>query len=182
MGRTLFSNYLFSTAFSKRWRNWRIYSNLFVSCQVTSNHKDGYGTVDYIFFSTVYSQRHGNWVEGNLKLLSRLNLLSGKEVHTLGGLPSMAFPSDHLCLVAKFLLRRSRKWPDFLSQAINLKFGSRYTVINIHEPTKNCGIGDKNFRKSLQVFVKKVTQICFVSLEKKCSIFGKYQSNSIIFS
>lgn len=79
--------------------------------QVSSNHQSGYATVDYILYSTVHSPRFGK-IEGNLKLISRLNLLSGNEVTNLGGLPSLAFPSDHLCLAAKFLLRgsRGRRW------------------------------------------------------------------------
>ena len=79
------------------------------SKQVSSNTAHGHDTVDYIFYSTVFSQLHGKWIEGNLKLISRLNLLTGKQVLDLGGLPSQAFPSDHLCLVAKFLLRGSRR-------------------------------------------------------------------------
>ncbi len=39
----------------------------------------------------------------NLQLLSRLGLLAGQELDGLGGLPSLASPSDHLPLVARFL-------------------------------------------------------------------------------
>lgn len=38
-----------------------------------------------------------------LKLLSRLGLLAGEELDSLGGLPSLASPSDHLPLAANFL-------------------------------------------------------------------------------
>ena len=75
---------------------------------MTSNTDKGYGNVDYIFYSTVASTVLGKWIEGNLKLLSRLNLFSGEEVSNLGGLPSRAFPSDHISLVARFLLKGTR--------------------------------------------------------------------------
>jgi protein angel len=77
--------------------------------QATSNSDGGYATVDYIFYSTVASLLHGKWIEGNLKLISRLNPLTGSQISNLGGLPSKAFPSDHICLVAKFLLKGTRR-------------------------------------------------------------------------
>ena len=50
---------------------------------MTSNTANGFGTVDYILYSTVTSMFNGKMIEGNLKLLSRLNLLSGAKVITV---------------------------------------------------------------------------------------------------
>eukprot|EP00095_Tigriopus_kingsejongensis_P002523 maker-scaffold838_size90379-snap-gene-0.11 protein:Tk02523 transcript:maker-scaffold838_size90379-snap-gene-0.11-mRNA-1 annotation:"hypothetical protein DAPPUDRAFT_302699" len=68
--------------------------------------QNGWVTVDYIFYSTIFSQKRGRNVEGNLKLLSRLLSFSGQEARVkLGSLPSSQYPSDHLCLMAEFLLK-----------------------------------------------------------------------------
>eukprot|EP00092_Neocalanus_flemingeri_P089492 GFUD01113246.1.p1 GENE.GFUD01113246.1~~GFUD01113246.1.p1 ORF type:complete len:553 (-),score=163.57 GFUD01113246.1:65-1723(-) len=65
-------------------------------------------TVDYIFYSTVQSRQAASKdgrQEGRLKLLGRQSLLTGPEISALGGLPSTICPSDHLPLLAEFLLK-----------------------------------------------------------------------------
>ncbi len=52
----------------------------------------------FLIFSGSVDQKRSH-----LKLLSRLGLLAGKELDALEGLPSLASPSDHLPLVARFL-------------------------------------------------------------------------------
>ena len=47
----------------------------------------------------------GRRVEGSLKLLRRLGLMSRKQCKELGTLPTLASPSDHYPLVAEFLLK-----------------------------------------------------------------------------
>jgi len=66
--------------------------------------QNGWVVVDYMLYSTSYSEKYNKFVEGNLKLVSKLELLSGQQCREMGGLPSNACPSDHLSLVAKFLL------------------------------------------------------------------------------
>jgi len=66
--------------------------------------RDQYWVVDYIFYSTVFNPSYNKHVEGRLKLVSRLRLPSEKQCRDLGGLPNPACPSDHICLVAKFIL------------------------------------------------------------------------------
>jgi len=63
--------------------------------EVTTHQKD-WITVDYIFYS------QSDCENPSLNLLSRLGLLSGAEVESLGGLPNLATPSDHLPLVSTF--------------------------------------------------------------------------------
>ncbi len=63
-------------------------------------------TVDHLFYSTRYSERYGAHVEGDLRLLSRLELPAARECEMRGlRLPDRWNPSDHFPLVAKFLLR-----------------------------------------------------------------------------
>ena len=69
---------------------------------VTTRHRE-YVMVDFIFYSRCFSEKYSKIVENNLKLLSRLNLYTEKECIEMGHLPNKICPSDHLCLVAKFL-------------------------------------------------------------------------------
>jgi len=65
-------------------------------------------TVDYIFYSTIISSNaasNDGKQEGKLKLVGRLSLPTGPEISVLGGLPSPICPSDHLFLLAEFILK-----------------------------------------------------------------------------
>jgi len=66
----------------------------------------GWVTVDYLFYSTVRDRRDpSRFIEGDLKLLSRLESLSASEMsHATSALPNAEFPSDHIPLLAKFAL------------------------------------------------------------------------------
>ncbi|KAK7081633.1 Protein angel 1 [Halocaridina rubra] len=72
--------------------------------EATTFH-DRWTTVDYIFYSRVYSQERRREVEGPLKLLGRYSLLLGPEAKNFGPLPSAVCPSDHFPLAAQFLLQ-----------------------------------------------------------------------------
>ena len=69
-----------------------------------STYHDGWTTVDYIFYTTIPSCRYGSRVEGSLKLLSRLRLPDTRQMARIGHIPSDVCPSDHLPLLADFLL------------------------------------------------------------------------------
>lgn len=73
-----------------------------------STLQNSYVMVDYIFYSTRFSPTLQKYIEGNLKLLARLKLLHGYECERMGGFPSETCPSDHLCLIANFLLKGIR--------------------------------------------------------------------------
>ncbi|XP_061173572.1 protein angel homolog 2-like isoform X2 [Saccostrea echinata] len=68
--------------------------------------------VDYVFYSVLGREcksRRGNFnnrniIEGRIKLLGRLGLLSKKEISAAGNLPNYQNPSDHMPLMVKFLL------------------------------------------------------------------------------
>jgi len=67
-------------------------------------------TVDYIFYSTIVSNHAASnskdgRQEGKLKLVGRLSLPTGPEISVIGGLPSSICPSDHLPLLAEFVLK-----------------------------------------------------------------------------
>ena len=81
-----------------------VYKNRRNEAEVTTKQQNGWVVVDYMLYSTSYSEKYNKFVEGNLKLVSKLELLSGQQCREMGGLPSNACPSDHLSLVAKFLL------------------------------------------------------------------------------
>ncbi|XP_053289787.1 protein angel homolog 1 [Pleuronectes platessa] len=76
--------------------------------EVTSLHSEMGATVDYIFFSPrrISSDQRagGDCVSSGLKLISSLSLLSEDVLWSMKGLPNHMFPSDHLCLLAKFQL------------------------------------------------------------------------------
>ena len=65
-------------------------------------------TVDYIFYSTQPGRAGGHSSdgrrEGKLKLVGRLSLPSAQQMWTVGSLPNYFCPSDHLPLLADFLL------------------------------------------------------------------------------
>jgi len=52
-----------------------------------------------------WNERDGRRIEGNLKLIRRLGLLTRGQCKELGSLPTLASPSDHYPLVAEFLLK-----------------------------------------------------------------------------
>jgi len=74
--------------------------------QEASAHKGGgdYHVVDYMMYSSKFSPEFRRHVEGKLKLVSRLSLPSEKTCREMGGLPNPHCPSDHICLMANFLL------------------------------------------------------------------------------
>ena len=73
--------------------------------EASSNQGSGnFWVVDYIFYSTVFHSKHNKQVEGNLKLISRLRLPTESKCRELGGMPNPLCPSDHISLVAKFIL------------------------------------------------------------------------------
>ena len=65
-------------------------------------------TVDYIFYSTLPARPGGHSSdgrrEGKLKLVGRLSLPSSQQMLEVGSLPNYFSPSDHLPLIADFLL------------------------------------------------------------------------------
>jgi len=71
--------------------------NRFNEPEVTA-YQNRFVTVDYIFHNG------SETVSPSLRLLSRLKLLTSKEVEDCGHLPSLSSPSDHLPLAATFLL------------------------------------------------------------------------------
>lgn len=81
--------------------------------EVTTHHNKGQSTVDYIFYTVASKEAREEYEQvkvsrirdGKLKLLARYGLMSADELSRLGGIPSATQPSDHLCLVAKFLLQ-----------------------------------------------------------------------------
>lgn len=76
-----------------------------------SNAADS-SVVDYVFYSVdgrESKSRRGNFnnrnvIEGRIKLLGRLGLLSQREIKSAGNLPNFQNPSDHMPLLVKFLL------------------------------------------------------------------------------
>jgi hypothetical protein len=72
--------------------------------QVSTYH-DCWTLVDYLFYGTVpCPSRPGARVEGSLKLLARLRLPDARQMDRIGHIPSALCPSDHLPLLADFLL------------------------------------------------------------------------------
>ncbi|KAK3093393.1 hypothetical protein FSP39_015000 [Pinctada imbricata] len=77
--------------------------------EVTTQHSQGGCIVDYILYNvletSLYTKKNKERVvEGKLKVLARLGLLSEKEIERMGNLPNNINPSDHLPLLTKFLL------------------------------------------------------------------------------
>ena len=77
--------------------------------EVTTFHSD-WVTVDYIFYSTLPARNNSGSQdgrrEGKLKLVGRLSLPSARQMEEVGRLPNLSSPSDHLPLLADFLLVR----------------------------------------------------------------------------
>jgi mRNA deadenylase 3'-5' endonuclease subunit Ccr4 len=71
--------------------------------QVSTYHS-GWTRVDYIFYTTVPGARCARRVEGRLKLLGRLSLPDTRQMDAVGHIPSDVCPSDHLPLIADFML------------------------------------------------------------------------------
>lgn len=80
--------------------------------EVTTHHNRARCTVDYIFYTVDSKETRVNGEkmrvshirDGSLRLIGRYGLLSADELARLGGIPSSTLPSDHLCLITKFLL------------------------------------------------------------------------------
>lgn len=85
-----------------------------VHAEVTTHHQRASCTVDYIFYSVKGKETvvrngrvvHSRVVEGPLRLLATYRLMSPKQLMAVGGLPNEVQSSDHLPLVAKYLLRQ----------------------------------------------------------------------------
>lgn len=69
-----------------------------------TTHQDDWVTVDYIFYSGNWNQQKECVEEGRLKLLSRYTLPSVGQCHELKSIPNLGCGSDHLSLMARFLL------------------------------------------------------------------------------
>lgn len=76
--------------------------------KAVTTRQDQYVMVDYIFYSLVYSRYLSKFIEGRLKMLGRIQLYSAEECTKMGHLPNEFCPSDHLSLVAKFLLTQRK--------------------------------------------------------------------------
>ena len=80
--------------------------------EVSTNHGKTNCTVDYIFYSVKRHSTHKQdrpSREERLELLSRLTLLSDREMDKYGPLPNDVVSADHLLLMAKFSLKISRE-------------------------------------------------------------------------
>ena len=86
-----------------------VYKNYPGEREVTTKQQNGWVVVDYLLYSTNYSLKYNKFVEGNLKLVGKLDLFSGQQCRSMGGLPSNVCPSDHLSLVAKFLIGSGKR-------------------------------------------------------------------------
>ncbi|KAH7971767.1 hypothetical protein HPB52_002751 [Rhipicephalus sanguineus] len=83
------------------------------NAEVTTHHQRASCTVDYIFYSvkrkdTMFREgqvKHTCVIEGPLRLLATYRLMSQSQLVAVGGLPNEVQSSDHLPLIAKFLLR-----------------------------------------------------------------------------
>uniref|UniRef100_L7LXA5 Putative transcriptional effector ccr4-related protein n=1 Tax=Rhipicephalus pulchellus TaxID=72859 RepID=L7LXA5_RHIPC len=83
------------------------------NAEVTTHHQRASCTVDYIFYSvkrkdTMFREgqvKHACVIEGPLRLLATYRLMSQSQLVAVGGLPNEVQSSDHLPLIAKFLLR-----------------------------------------------------------------------------
>lgn len=87
-----------------------------ISCtgykEVTTHHGKAACTVDYIFYGVrsgmvryhVDEVQTSNIRESHLSLLGSYQLLSESDLDRMGSLPNKLFGSDHLALIAKFLL------------------------------------------------------------------------------
>lgn len=81
--------------------------------EITTYHNQAACSVDYIFYGVRCKDvrfwkgevEMRNIEEGPLHLLGRYGLLADHELQEMGGLPNETLSSDHLCLLASFLLK-----------------------------------------------------------------------------
>ncbi|XP_013067182.2 uncharacterized protein LOC106055465 isoform X1 [Biomphalaria glabrata] len=74
--------------------------------EITTQHERVTATVDYIFYSTGMKSIDGSQATNvPLELLARYKLLTTGDMREIGYLPNKMFPSDHFCLIARFLLK-----------------------------------------------------------------------------
>ncbi|XP_059161795.1 protein angel homolog 2-like isoform X4 [Physella acuta] len=83
--------------------------------EITTYHSKSSAVVDYIFYSNQNMEQVEKVDDGGghrlpaapepLTLLARYKLMNYKHVRRIGFFPNSIFPSDHLCLIARFLLR-----------------------------------------------------------------------------
>lgn len=81
--------------------------------EVTTHHSRAACTVDYIFYTVkskeVYNRgdeiRLRRIKDGRLRLIARYGLMSAQELNRLGGIPNNTLASDHVCLLARFLIK-----------------------------------------------------------------------------
>lgn len=77
---------------------------VFKEWEVSTYHSE-WTAVDHMFYGTVPCPgRYGARIEGDLKLLGRLRLPDCRQMERVGHIPSDVCPSDHLPLLADFLL------------------------------------------------------------------------------
>ncbi|KFM67877.1 Protein angel-like protein, partial [Stegodyphus mimosarum] len=74
------------------------------SIPVTSMTGNDFSTVDHIFYHVKEKQGPRNFTEDRLKLLGFYSLMQSEELDELGGLPNAYLGSDHVCLMAKFVI------------------------------------------------------------------------------
>lgn len=81
--------------------------------EITTYHNKAACTVDYIFYGVRFKESRfwdgevemRNIEEGPLHLLGRYGLLAEHELQKMGGLPNESLASDHLSILASFLLK-----------------------------------------------------------------------------
>lgn len=74
--------------------------------EITTQHERVAATLDYIFYSTGMKNIDGSQATNlPLELLARYKLLTTGDMREIGYLPNKMFPSDHFCLIARFLLK-----------------------------------------------------------------------------
>lgn len=73
-----------------------------------STHHNDWIMVDYLFYSRYLNAKMSRVIEGNLKLLSFLNLPTVADCEQMGMIPNDFLGSDHFSLAARFLLRHPR--------------------------------------------------------------------------
>ncbi|KAK0040647.1 protein angel 2 isoform X2 [Biomphalaria pfeifferi] len=74
--------------------------------EITTQHERVAATLDYIFYSTGMKNIDDSQATNlPLELLARYKLLTTGDMQEIGYLPNKMFPSDHFCLIARFLLK-----------------------------------------------------------------------------
>lgn len=83
--------------------------------EASTSHDDKHTCVDFIFYTVASKKtfvdtfgkfRVRDVQESNLSLISRLRLMTGRELHEMGSLPNDRISSDHICVGAKFILKQ----------------------------------------------------------------------------